>query len=241
MRTRWACAVRTSLLLSGGLAMATDAAALQVIDAVEGQTVLAKISARELTRIAVDRARVRAVTGLEGQLLVEKDDHTGAIFVRPVDPARPVNLFISTDAGRTYALVLQPVDMPADTIVLRDRSTRPAEHASALERSGSHEKLIKSMILALANGDLATELELREAGREIALWREARFFHERSYVGRTVIGDRYRLTNISAAPMRLAEAELYKPGVLAVAIERLTLAPGETTNVFIVRERGANE
>jgi len=221
--------------------MAPDAAALQVIDAVEGQTVLAKISARELTRITIDRARVRAVTGLEGQLLVEKDDHTGAIFVRPVDQARPVNLFVSTDAGRTYALVLQPVDMPADTIVLRDRSTRPAEYASALERSGSHEKMIKSMILALANGDLATELELREAGREIALWREAHLFHERSYVGRTVVGDRYRLTNISAAPMRLAEAELYKPGVLAVAIERLNLAPGETTNVFVVRQRGANE
>jgi conjugal transfer pilus assembly protein TraK len=241
MRTRWAYAVRTSLLLSGGLAMAPDAAALQVIDAVEGQTVLAKISARELTRITIDRARVRAVTGLEGQLLVEKDDHTGAIFVRPVDQARPVNLFVSTDAGRTYALVLQPVDMPAETIVLRDRSVRPAEHASALERSGSHEKMIKSMVLALANGDLATEHELREAGREIALWREAHFFHERSYVGRTVVGDRYRLTNISAAPMRLAEAELYKPGVLAVAIERLNLAPGETTNVFIVRQRGANE
>ena len=43
MRTRWACAVRTSLLLSGGLTVAADAAALQVIDAVEGETVLAKI------------------------------------------------------------------------------------------------------------------------------------------------------------------------------------------------------
>jgi conjugal transfer pilus assembly protein TraK len=41
--------------------------------------------------------------------------------------------------------------------------------------------------------------------------------------------------------MRLAEAELYKPGVLAVAIEQLNLAPGETTGVFVVRERGANE
>lgn len=241
MRTRWACAVRTSLLLSGGLAVAADAAALQVIDAVEGQTVLAKISARELTRITIDRARVRAVTGLEGQLLVEKDDHTGAIFVRPVDPAKPVNLFVSTDSGRTYALVLQPVDMPADTVVLRDRSTRPAEHPTALEKSGSHEKMIKSMIIALANGELATDLERREAGREIALWREAHFFHERSYVGRAVVGDRYRLTNVSAAPMRLAEAELYKPGVLAVAIEQLNLAPGETTGVFVVRERGVNE
>ncbi len=241
MRTRWASVVYTSLSLSVGLAATREAAALQVIDAMEGQTVIAKVSARELTRIAVDRARVRAVTGLEGQLLVEKDDHTGAIFVRPVDPARPVNLFVSTDAGRTYALVLQPVDMPADTVVLRDRSARPADHPPALEKSGSHEKMIKSMVIALANGEIVPDLELREAGREVALWREAHFFLERSLLGRWVVADKYRLTNVSGAPLRLAEPEFYKSGVLAVVIEQLDLAPGAETSVFVLRERGATE
>ena len=181
------------------------------------------------------------MTGLEGQLIVEKDEHTGSIYVRLADPVRPVNLFITSDAGRTYVLVLQPVDMPADTVLLRDRAARPAAEPSALEKSGSHEKMVKAMIIALAIDQILPDMELRQGGREVALWREAHFLLERSYLGRSIAGDRYRLTNVSGTPMRLAEAELYKAGVLAVAIEQLNLAPGEATNVFVVREREAAE
>ena len=241
MRIPWTPGVRASLVLSLALAAPAPARALQIVEAIEGQTALAKISARELTRITIDRARIRAVTGLEGQLALEKDDHTGSVYVRPTDTSRPVNVFITADSGRTYALVLQPVDMPADTIVVRDRTQRPAAQESALERSGSHEKAVKSMVVVLAAGELVPDLELREAGREIALWREARFFLERSYVGRRIVGERYRLTNISPAPMRIAEAELFKPGVLGIAVERLELAPGESTPVYVVREREAAE
>ena len=241
MPTPWVHVARASLVLSLALAAPQGARALQIVEAIEGQSVLAKISARELTRITIDRARVRAVTGLEGQLLLEKDDHTGAVYVRPVDTTRPVNVFVTADSGRTYALVLQPVDMPADTIVVRDRTQRAAGEASALERSGAHEKLVKALVVALGTGELVPDLELREAGREVALWREAQFFHERSYLGRRVVGDRYRLTNVSTAPMRIAEAELFKPGVLGIAVEQLELAPGESTAVYVVREREATE
>jgi len=241
MRTPWALAVRGSLVLSLALGAPGPARALQIVEAIEGQTVFAKISARELTRITIDRARVRAVTGLEGQLLLEKDDHTGSIYVRPTDASRPVNVFVTADSGRTYALVLQPVDMPADTIVLRDRTQRPATETSALERTGPHEKVVKAMVIALATGEPAPDLDLREVGREVALWREAHFFLERSLLGRRIVGDRYRLTNISPRTMRITEAELFKPGVLGIAVEQLELAPGESTPVYVVRERGASE
>jgi hypothetical protein len=35
--------------------------------------------------------------------------------------------------------------------------------------------------------------------------------------------------------MRLAEQELYQPGVVAVSIELHQLAPGSATNIFVVR------
>jgi conjugal transfer pilus assembly protein TraK len=56
-----------------------------------------------------------------------------------------------------------------------------------------------------------------------------------------VVGERYRLVNASGSIMRLAEAELYRDGVHAVAIEQRTLAPGESTPVYIVRTRGETE
>src|SRR3990172_6105260 len=101
--------------------------------------------------------------------------------------------------------------------------------------------MVKALTVALATDQILPDMELRPAGREVALWREAQFFLERSYLGRSIAGDRYRLSNVSRAPMRIAEAELYKPGVLAIAIDQLNLAPGEATNVFVVRERGASE
>jgi len=241
MRTRWARVARASLALSLALVAPPGARALQIVEAIEGESVLARISARELTRITIDRARVRAVTGLEGQLLVEKDEQAGAVYVRPLDTSRPVNVFVSSDAGRTYALVLQPVDMPADTIVLRDRTQRGAAQESALERSGAHAQMVKAMVVALATDALVPDLEWREVGREIALWREAQLFHERSLLGRRIVGERYRLTNVSTAPMRIAEAELFKPGVLGIVVESLELGSGESTAVYLVRERKADE
>jgi len=41
--------------------------------------------------------------------------------------------------------------------------------------------------------------------------------------------------------MILEEQEFFRTGVAAVSIEQLTLAPGEATNIFIIRERSANE
>ena len=241
MRTPWVHAVRASLVLSLALAAPDPARALQIVEAIEGQTVLAKISARELTRITIERARVRAVTGLEGQLLLEKDDHTGSVYVRPTDTSRPVNVFVTARLGPHLRA------RPAARGHARRHDRAPRSHAARGERGERPRALrrpreaVKSMVVALATGELVPDLDLREVGREIALWREARFFLERSYVGRRIVGDRYRLTNISPAPMRIAEAELFKPGVLGIAVERLELAPGESTSVYVVREREAAE
>ena len=46
-----------------------DAAALQIVDARDGETVFAKISQKELTRIGFERGRIRRVTGNAGEFL----------------------------------------------------------------------------------------------------------------------------------------------------------------------------
>ena len=51
------------LLLLLALAASQPALALQVVDARDGETVLAKVSRKEVTRISVDRGRIRKVTG----------------------------------------------------------------------------------------------------------------------------------------------------------------------------------
>ena len=44
------------------LALSSPASALQILDAKDGETVLGKISQKEVTRISVERGRIRKVT-----------------------------------------------------------------------------------------------------------------------------------------------------------------------------------
>lgn len=232
---------KSALVLLLPLLLTDPAHALQILDAHDGETVLGKISRKEITRIAFEHARVRKVTGNAGEFLLEKDDEKGQVFIRTTDPqsAKPINVFLTSDHG-TVALLLQPVDTPSDTIVIREpkeRTTAP----SRLEASGRHVRTLKNLLLALAEDSLPEDMEAREPDREVALWSGTRLTLERELLGASVVGEKYQLTNVGATALDLAESNLFKPGVMAVSIERLSLRPGETTNLFVIRERRGDD
>jgi conjugal transfer pilus assembly protein TraK len=219
------------------LLLVDPAHALQIVDAQDGQTVLGKISRKEVTRIAFEKGRVRKVTGSAGEFILEKDDEKGQIFVRPVDPqsTKPINLFLTSERG-TVALLLQPVDTPSDSIVIREpRSSSAAP--SRLEASGRHVRTIKNLLLALADDALPEDMEAREPARDVALWPGTRLTLQRVLLGSGVVGEKYQLTNIGSTNLALAESALFKSGVMAVSVEQNSLRPGEATNLFVIRER----
>ena len=215
--------------------------ALQIVDAQDGQTALAKLSRKEVTRIAFERGRVRKVTGSAGEFLLEKDDEKGQIFVRPTDPqsTKPINLFLTSDRG-TVALLLQPVDTPSDSIVIRE----PRERSSAptrLEASGRHVRTLKNLLLALADDALPDDMQVLEPARDIVLWPGTRLSLNRVLQGTGVVGERYHLTNTSDTTIEVAETALFKSGVMAISVEQSSLRPGEATNLFVIRERKSDD
>ena len=235
--------------------VADPAHALQIVDAQDGQTAVGKLSRKEVTRIAFERGRVRKVTGSAGEFLLEKDDDQGQIFVRPTDPSstKPINLFLTSDRG-TVALLLQPVDTPSESIVIRqppdardtreyreslgrrgsgERSTAPTR----MEASGRHVRTIKNLLLALAQDALPEDMDAREVARDITLWPGTRLTLQRILLGAGVVGEKYLLTNVGDTALELAEHALFKPGVMAVSVERANLNPGDATNLFVIRER----
>ena len=74
------------LLLPLLLSLSNPTSALQILDARDGETVLGKISQKEVTRIGFERGRIRRITGNAGEILLEKDEEKGQIFIRPVSP-----------------------------------------------------------------------------------------------------------------------------------------------------------
>lgn len=254
-------------LLASALAISvTPASALQTIEARDGVSIEAAIALKEATRIKVDGERITDVFGNiyssncgaappgtrdaaqpsaainpAGEIVLECDKDKGEIYVKPVAAgAKPVNLFISTSKS-TYTLVLRRVDMPADTIVIKDRAWPQA--AASVERLGGpspgHVRALKQMLTAMASDRVSADLRVEEVNRPIQLWTECRFTLLRIYESRGLIGEKYLLTNVSSAPMVLAEQEFDREhgDVVGVSIESHNLRPGESTNVFVLRQR----
>ncbi len=211
------------------------------MDARDGETVLAKVSRKEVTRIAIERGRIRKVTGNAGEFVLEKDDDKGQIFIRPVSPdsSKPINVFVTSERT-TIGLLLQPVDTPSDTIVIREARDTPVGPAR-IERSGRHVRTMKNLLLAMAGDALPDDMEVREPGREMALWPGTRLTLQRLWLGAGMVGEKYQLVNAGHAAMDVAERQLFKSGVMAVSVEQSSLRPGEATQLFVIRERRVDD
>ena len=222
------------------LALSPSASAIQILEGVDGQTLVGKIAQKELTRVTLERGRIKKVTGNAGEFLLEKDEDKGQIYIRPTSESatKPINLFITTERA-TYTLLLQPVDLPAETIVIKDSAAR--SEPTRMERSGAYVRVIKNLLLAMASDALPRDMEVREMTKEVSLWKDARLLLTRTYLGQAITGEKYLLTNVSGKPMVIAEQELYKAGVIAVSVENQNLKPEQSSNVFVIRSRNDHE
>lgn len=233
-------AIKRLLAASLFLMTTLPAWALQVIPVREGETLFAKIAADDLTRIALSEGRIQSWHTLKGRLAIDRNTRTGQIYVRPLDRGEPVSLFLTSETGATYALTLQPVEMPAESLILKEQARQAAKPSKA-EQTDSLEQMVKELALLMAADRLPPDMEVRERGEELRLWQGARFVRVRSWLGATVVADLFQLTNTGSAEMRVAEPELYRPGVLGVGVENQSLLPGEATRIFVIRHREGDE
>lgn len=175
-----------------------------------------------------------------GEIMLECDRDKGEVYVRPVgNSTKPVNLFISS-AGATYTLMLRRSDTPSDTIVIRDRHARAGSAMpkhGPLGASANHVRAMKALLVAMASERSAPDVRMEEVNRPVQLWNEASFTLVRTFEARGLVGEQYRLTNISGQTMVLAEQEFDRAddSVLGVAIDNLNLRPGESTGVYVIR------
>jgi len=178
-----------------------------------------------------------SVTNARGDVILNCDLERGEVFISPVGVGdKPISLFVSSPRA-TYTLRLRKADIEADTIVIEDRSPRASSAATRPQRSASHMRAVKGMLVAMASSRPGAAYRVEDMERPIALWKEADFKLVRKVVGQDLIGEMYSLTNISTTPMVVAEQEFDREegGVVAVAIEHHNLQPGDATNVFVIR------
>lgn len=221
-----------------------DAVARQIVEDSEKRHVEVNASAREQNRLAIEGRRIGTVVpSQKGALVYAKDEEAGALyFTFPDGQMGTVTLFVSDEQSPsvTYKLILVPRPIAGEEIVIKP-SMAPAAgvaRGGSDARATSYTRRIKDLILSMADEE---SKEGTRVDKEIPLWKEARLILLSRYVAGQFVGEKYRLTNVSEKDMQLVEQELYRRGVAAVSIENLTLAPGDSTLIFVVRGRKDNE
>ena len=269
-RRRWAMS-STLAVAGIAAITALPAQALQLVEASDGAAVEAILSIREPTRIRIEGAAITDVFGNihssqcgtaaalsaspgmtpagtgsspinpAGEIALTCDRDKGEIYVRPVgDSAKPINLFVAS-ANATYTLLLRRSDIPADTIVIRDRTPKALKHAPSAQTpagpSPNQVRAMKALLVAMASDRVPLDIRVEETRGTLPLWNEARFSRVRQYEGRGLVGEKYLLQNISDAPMVLAEQEFDREqgNVVGIAVAHHNLRPGESTSVYVIR------
>jgi conjugal transfer pilus assembly protein TraK len=235
---------KNSSILALALAAAMSsprALAVQIVDGADGATIYAKVSKTEQTRLSVDRGRIASLRVKDGELGIDPDDETGQMFLSvPPNATKPINGFLTTESGHTYTLILQIVDMPSDSIVIKEQ--RAKQQASRNDfKSTSYDKAVRRLVSVMANDELPDDMQIKEVGRRLDLWQEAAMTLERQYIAGEIVGERYLVANVSKDAMVLDEREFYRKGVSVVALDQLNLAPGASTRLYVIREKAQNE
>ncbi|MDX8401652.1 MAG: type-F conjugative transfer system secretin TraK [Mariprofundaceae bacterium] len=225
----------------------TSAFAVQILDAADSDSLVARISDHDPNRIRIAGGFITTAVGPQsGRIAIETDDKRGQIFVRvnenAPDKHKAFTLFLTDAEGRDYTLLLKPVRIAGQSILIRARA-KPlkTKRPVASERRAS---AIKELVRAMALDDVPRRCQLAEVDKRVPLWMGTDFHLMRVMRCGDFDVERYQLENTSDKEIRMAEQELYADGVAAVSVERMhlnadgvvSIPPGNATMVIIVRE-----
>ena len=201
------------------------------------------VSLHDTNVLAIDGRKLVELKGWSDEVQIQLDEVNGRgtfFLSNPKSGMRAISLQASDDTGGTYVLNLTPRDIPAEMILIKPHGGSKRTKAGGTKPvANDYQRAVKNMLLSMSGEN--DDVEYQIVNKKIPLWNEVSFYLQRKYLDDDLIGERYMLTNVSPAEMVVAEQELYRPGVMAVAVENLNLAPGTSTPVYIVRARKDHE
>lgn len=234
----------------------SNAGAYQLLQIREDKPVMAQISAKDPSRIAIKNGKIKFIRVKEEELSIEPDKELGEVTILPKSESQNISIFVVDDQNKTYSVVLQQADIPAENIVLdtgaSDKSLNDLLSKERPEplpsKNYAYEKKISAMLEFMAGKPKETSaVEVKTiVPQEIKLWKDTRFFKVGSYKGQTGIyrgigGEKYRLFNVSTEKLVIEEAEFFKDGVAGISVETLELEPNMSTFVYIIKAEVPNE
>lgn len=217
--------------------VASNVFALQIKSVVDNETINAKISSVDVTRIFVQGDRIKSVKGLKGAYTRENDEKNGEIYIQPSSSYRyrAFTILIDTELGRHFTLLLNPVSSPSETLMLVPKGVG-LTRAAKFEQASSYELTINHLVRAMKNGVLPEGYAVREINGE-TIWKSGNRLSlklKTIYEGLNLRGEIFKITNNKATSIRLDEREFYKRGTRAISLDTIVIPPMATIHLYRV-------
>ena len=221
------------------LSMSLTAYALQQIhNNIPGEQIKLNISTKTLTRITIKDERINKIISDSNRFITETDAVSGAIFIRAKD-TQAFPLFLTTEAGNTYHLLLIPQATESDNIEiippLREENDNWVKHNPyQTEITQLMQGMVKNTppmgYRILVNKKIPAPLFGRHIKATVQVM----------YQGKYLQGIVFTLTNTGSTTITLSHTLLAQPNVLAIAFTDEKLAPKQTTSAYQIRLRDSN-
>lgn len=194
--------------------------ALQSVLIADNQTKQITVSVQELSRIFVQGDRIQNVRGLEGAYLLTKDGTQGQIFIKPTPPyqTKPFNLFVSTEKGHNFNLLVIATEAPGQDIELKPST--PNKEAETWEKGSDYSQVLVKLIASMVKNELPPGYsvvypdkktqEVKYDGVTVKLIKR--------YVGKSLYGEKLLVKSSCKNPLTLSEGQFYHKGVRAISL-----------------------
>ncbi len=226
------------------LSLASPALALQVRDAGDNARITAVVAAGEISRITIEGDRARMVNG-DPAVDITHDEITGDVYLKAKAPplTKPLNLFVATEKGFTYQLLLTPKMVPSEQILIRNGNAAagPAQAMEWESRTPFFQSLIAVMKATVGAGPLPAgyRREKRTGFEERMGPLTIKPLH--TVTGSALQGAAVEIRNATSDSLVLSEKALFEPGHAAIYLPRRILGPGESVRAYVVRRLAGGE
>lgn len=211
------------------------AIAAQMLPLTSENRINVKVSQKDMNRIGVEGDRIAQVFGGSGSIAIETDNTQGQIFVKPMDTSyHPISLTLITESGLIQDLLLLPVDIPAETIVLKTAKKKQSQ--AHLTHKALLQGEIKELILAMAEEKEITGYEKRAISKSIPVWNDVQLIERQSYKGSHFHGLVLEVKNLSTSQINIQEKDFrFDKDIVAIGLNCFELQTQETTLIWVVK------
>jgi type-F conjugative transfer system secretin TraK len=222
-------------ILSSLLFITHSCFAIQDLVLSDDETLVGKISAKELNRITVQDDRILEIKSsqqafnINQQFDVPTTEHqyetykkgfymdqnqeTGEIYVKPAyaDNRNSIDLFVTTEKNNIFSLSLVPSDIKAQTIRVNPPGAT-ANTASVWEAEAPYQQTLINLIKAMRLGERIEGYRIQHYEDEPLKKSEKEGVQMRlltTYYGNALKGEIYELANYTTSPVEIVESQVF--------------------------------